>query len=255
MSLSDLDLLPVLVAFIVVFVAGVIRGYSGFGFAMVAVTGLSLAFPPAVAVPVVLILEVLASLKLIPKVRRDVDWRSLRWLLAGAFPATPVGVYLLATVPARPLQLAISLIVIIAAILLLYGWVWKKMPGTPLIFGTGLACGLLNGAAAIGGPPVILFYTATPAGVAVSRASIIAFFLGIDLMSLASAAATGLVNGTIGVMAALCSLPLYLGISIGNTMFDAADKTRFRRHVLVLLLILSSAIVLKVVWTDVLPRL
>ena len=54
------------------------------------------------------------------------------------------------------------------------GWAWKRMPGKPMTFATGVACGILNGAAAIGGPPVILLYLSSPAGVTVSRALIIA---------------------------------------------------------------------------------
>jgi len=163
------DLLSLVVTVASVFTAGVIRGYSGFGFAMVAVTSISLVLPPSAVVPLVLILEVLASIRLIPQVWQDVDWHSLRWLLAGSLVATPFGVYLLANVPAEPMRIAISLLVLLAAVLLMRGWAWKRMPGRPLILTTGVACGLLNGAAAIGGPPVILLYLSSPAGVAVSR--------------------------------------------------------------------------------------
>jgi len=159
---------------------------------MVAVTSISLVLPPVYVVPLVLILEVLASIRLVPQVWRDIDWYSLRWLLVGSLFATPFGVYLLANIPAVPMRISISLLVLVAAILLMRGWAWKRMPGRPLIFTTGVTCGILNGAAAIGGPPVILLYLSSPAGVTVSRASIIAYFLGIDTMSLAMASLQGL---------------------------------------------------------------
>ena len=54
------------IAMFVVFVAAVVRGYSGFGFAMVAVTGLSLLRPPAEIVPMVLALEIVASAQSAP---------------------------------------------------------------------------------------------------------------------------------------------------------------------------------------------
>ena len=46
--LNYLDLNPssFIVTIFAVFVAGIIRGYSGFGFAMVAVTSISLVVPP-----------------------------------------------------------------------------------------------------------------------------------------------------------------------------------------------------------------
>ena len=239
MNFLGLDLFSLIVAIISVFVAGVIRGYSGFGFAMVAVTSMSLVIPPARVVPLVLILEVMASISLVPQVWKDIDWYSLRWLLAGSLFATPFGAYLLANVPAEPMRMSISVLVLVAAILLLRGWAWKRMPGSPLILTTGIACGILNGAAAIGGPPVILMYLSSPAGVTVSRASIIAYFLGIDTMSLVMASIHGLTTFQTLLLTAICLLPLLLGIAFGSKMFIKVDKQSLRNHVLILLIILS----------------
>ena len=224
---------------IAVFVAGIIRGYSGFGFAMVAVTSMSLVLPPVQVVPTVLILEVLASIRLVPQVWRLIDWFSLRWLLIGSLLATPFGVYLLATIPEAPMRISISILVLAAAILLMRGFAWKRMPGTSLTITTGVACGMLNGAAAIGGPPVILFYLSSPAGVTVSRASIIAYFLGIDSMSLVMAAIQGLTTSETLLITAVCLLPLLLGITVGSRLFVNVDQKSFRQHVLTLLIILS----------------
>jgi uncharacterized membrane protein YfcA len=115
------------------------------------------------------------------------------------------------------------------------------MPGRPLILSTGMACGILNGAAAIGGPPVILFYLSSPAAVTVSRASIIAYFLGIDAMSLAMASIQGLTTIKTLLVTSFCLVPLYLGITIGSRMFIKTEKKSFRQHVLILLIILSVA--------------
>ena len=245
-GLSDLNGIivefgPLIISIVAVFGAGIIRGYSGFGFAMVAVTSMSLVLPPAQVVPTVLILEVLASLRLVPQVRKDIDWYSLRWLLFGSLVGIPFGVYLLATVPPAPMRISISLMVFIASILLLRGFAWKRMPGVMLILITGLACGMLNGAAAIGGPPVILFYLSSPAGIKVSRASIIAYFLGIDTMCLIVAAIQGLTTFQTLFLTAVCLIPLLLGITVGSRMFIKIDQASFRRHVLILLMLLSMA--------------
>jgi hypothetical protein len=236
----SLDISSLVVAVIAVLIAGFIRGYSGFGFAMVAVTSMSLVIPPARVVPLVLILEVMASISLVPQVWKDIDWYSLRWLLAGSLFATPFGAYLLANIPPEPMRMSISLLVLVAAILLLRGWAWKRMPGKPLILATGIACGILNGAAAIGGPPVILMYLSSPAGVTVSRASIIAYFLGIDTMSLVMASIHGLTTFQTLLLTVVCIIPLLLGIAVGSKMFIKVEKESFRQHVLILLIILSS---------------
>jgi hypothetical protein len=161
-------------------------------------------------------------------------------LLAGSLFATPFGAYLLANIPPEPMRMSISLLVLVAAILLLRGWAWKRMPGKPLILATGIACGILNGAAAIGGPPVILMYLSSPAGVTVSRASIIAYFLGIDTMSLVMASIHGLTTFQTLLLTVVCIIPLLLGIAVGSKMFIKVEKESFRQHVLILLIILSS---------------
>ena len=237
----SVELESLFVSIVAVFVAGIIRGYSGFGFAMVAVTSMSLVLPPIQVVPTVLVLEVLASLRLVPQVRKDIDWYSLRWLLIGSFVGIPFGVYVLATIPPAPMRISISLMVLIASILLMRGFAWKRMPGIILILITGLACGMLNGAAAIGGPPVILFYLSSPAGVKTSRASIIAYFLGIDTLCLIMAAVQGLTTFQTLLLTAVCLVPLLLGITVGSRMFIKIDQASFRRHVLILLILLSIA--------------
>jgi uncharacterized membrane protein YfcA len=237
----ELDIVALIVSAVAVFGAGIIRGYSGFGFAMVTVTSMSLVLPPAQVVPVVLILEIGASLQLVPQVWRDIDWYSLRWLLAGSLIATPFGVYVLATIPPTPMRIAISILVMAAAILLMKGWAWKRMPGTALITATGIFSGVLNGAAAIGGPPAILFYLSSPAGITVSRASIIAYFFGIDLMGLIMASVQGLVTTHTLWTALVCVVPLVLGITLGSRLFSRLDKKAFKQHVLILLIALSIA--------------
>lgn len=241
MNWLGLDFVSLTITVSSVFVAGIIRGYSGFGFAMVAVTSISLVLPPVQVVPTVLMLEVLASLRLVPQVWRDIDWGSLRWLLAGSLLAAPCGVYLLVNIPAVPMRISISLLVLAAAILLIRGWAWRRMPGRSWIFSAGVSSGILNGAAAIGGPPVILLYLSSPAGVTVSRASIIAYFFAIDAISLAMSSIQGLTTSKTLTTTAVCLLPLLFGIGIGSRMFIKVDKDSFRHHVLILLIMLSIA--------------
>jgi uncharacterized membrane protein YfcA len=76
----------------VVFGAGIVRGFAGFGFSALCVAGLSLVMPPAQVVPPVFVLEVLASSSLLRGALAHADWRWLNWLLAGNALFIPVGV-------------------------------------------------------------------------------------------------------------------------------------------------------------------
>jgi hypothetical protein len=231
----------VIIGLAAVLTAAVIRGYSGFGFAMVAVTGMSLVMPPTLVVPVVLVLDVAASIQLLPQVWRDISWVSLRCLFVGSVAAIPLGVFLLSSLPEAPMRAGISILVLVTAILLARGFALKRMPGWRFTLGVGVLCGIFNGAAAIGGSPAVLFYLSSPAGVSISRASMIVYFLGIDLVTLTIAAYRQLVTVQTLYLAAACVIPLIAGIALGNRIFQRIDQALFRRNVIYLLMALASA--------------
>ena len=237
-----MPLLILLYTVLCIFGAAVVRGYSGFGFSLLAVTSLSFFLPPAEIVPSIFIMEVAASLHLLPGVWRDIHWRALLWLTAGCLVGTPFGVYALAHAAPAPMTLALAVSVLIAAILLTRGYALKSLPGPAVTFATGTSSGLLNGSFGIGGPPVILFFFSSPAGAAAGRASMIAYFLITDIMALAWQGWSGLITMTT-LWRALIFLPaLTGGIWLGNRGFNTADPLDFRRWVLRLLMVLAALV-------------
>jgi uncharacterized protein len=240
-----MDGLTIVYALVCVGLAAVVRGYSGFGFSLLTITSLSLVMPARQIVPVIFILEVAASLHLLPGIWRDVHWRSLAPLLFGCLLATPIGTWLLASMPVGPMQIALGIFVLIATLLLLAGFALRAMPGRFLTTLTGAASGLANGAFGIGGPPVVLFYVATPAGIAAGRASLIVFFLCTDLIGLGFLAREGLVTIDTAKHAAILAPALFLGVAIGARSFKGSDPAMFRRFVLVLLGALALATIVQ----------
>jgi uncharacterized membrane protein YfcA len=233
---------------IAVLIAGFVRGYGGFGFSMIAVVSLTLVLPPAEVVPVILLLEVAASAWLLPGVWRQVHWRSLGWLSLGVVLGTPAGVYLLANVPARPMRAAIAVVVLALAMVLIKGLSFQRIPGPRAAAFTGVVSGVLNGGAAVGGPPAILFYFSSPGGVALGRASLIAFFLGTDILAGIVSATQGLIHGRTFHLFALFLPPLIVGLVFGGRSFKKTDEGLFRRRVLLLLIILSAASLTRAIW-------
>src|SRR5262245_30706030 len=199
-----------------IFGAAVVRGYSGFGFSLLAITALSLVLPPVTVVPSIFLLEVAASIRLLPEVWGQVHWRSIRWLLVVCLVGTLLGVRALAGVPNTPMKLALAIFVLLSAILLMRGVALKSMPGIVGTFGTGVATGLLNGGFGMGGPPLVIFYLSTPAGVAAGRAAIIAFIIATDLLGLAFQAREGLITADTFRLAAWFLSPLLLGVWLGS---------------------------------------
>lgn len=232
-------------------VAFVVRGVSGFGSSMVGIGALSLALPPAQVVPAFLALELLTTLHLLPGIWRQIDWRSLRWLVAGSALTTPLGLLVLAGIDANPMRLAVSGCLLAIALFMLSGLAARVVPPrTPGPLGAtaaGMASGVLNGAAGIGGPPVIVFYFATTAA-AVSRASLIAYFLFTDVLALAWAGGTGLLANA-GWPLIVVALPFSLaGIALGQRLYVRLDETLLRRLVWCLLAALGGLGVGSAVW-------
>jgi uncharacterized protein len=193
-------------AAVCIFCAAIVRGYSGFGFSLLAITSISLLLPPEEIVPSIFVMEVAASL---------------------------------AHVPAAPMTLALAVFVLAAAVLLAKGHEMKRMPGPMLTFATGTASGLCNGGFGMGGPPVVLFFFSSPTGAAAGRASLIAFFLLTDLVGLGWQGWSGLITLTTFWRAALFLPPLTAGIWLGNRNFKRADPTAVRRWILRLLMLLA----------------
>lgn len=228
-----------LYAALCIFVAAVVRGYSGFGFSLLSITAISLVLPPAAAVPSIFMLEILAGLPLLHGVWRLIHWRALLGLFCGALIGTPFGVYALAHAPAAPLTLGLAVFVFVSALLLARGYRLQRMPGLGAALATGTASGLANGGFGMGGPPVILFFFSSPAGVDVGRTSLIAYFFLSDLVGLAWQGWNGLIATPTVIRAALFLPPLAAGIWLGNHRFKRADPGSANRWVLRLLMALA----------------
>ncbi len=232
-------------ALAVIFIAAIVRGFSGFGFSLLTVTALSLVYEPAKIVPSIFLLEIAASIHLLPSIWKDVHWRSLLPLTLGCLIATPIGVWLLANVPAPPMQIAMAVFVLVAVVLMWRGFALKTMPGTVTSTAAGAASGFANGAFGIGGPPVVLFYFASPAGNIAGRASLIAFFLFTDVIGLANQSVHGLITRDALLRAVWFLPPLIVGVWIGARGFKGADPQKFRKAVLGLLAVMALAVAVK----------
>ena len=159
---------------LIVFAAGIVRGFAGFGFSALCVAGLSLFVPPAQVVPPIFVLEVLASLTLLRGALKDADWSWLSWLALGNALFIPLGVALLAFVPETPLRLLIGALLLVAAALLRTGFTLALAPTRTVRLATGLVSGFVNGVAAIGGIAVAVLLSAPrtpPRGARLPRGS------------------------------------------------------------------------------------
>lgn len=235
----DLGALGLSYVLFVVLVAAVVRGYTGFGLSALVVSGASLVLEPSKIVPIAVLLEVAASIHMLPMVWKNIDWRTLGWVSLGMVVATPIGVHLLASLPVAPMRVIISILVLIATFLMWRGYGHRGHPSKAMKAGTGMISGLMNGAAALGGLPVVIFLLSTLVGAAVSRAILVAYLFGTGVVTTLISGTRGLITNEVLVLTGLCLIPLFVGVTLGNLQFVRAQPESFRRFALLLLVVLS----------------
>ena len=237
----------------VVFAAGIVRGFAGFGFSAITVAGMSLVVSPALVVPAIFMLEILASLSQLRGIARDVDMPWLSWLMVGNLICIPVGVALLAWLPETPLRLLIGALLMAAALLLRGGAHVTLVPTRGVRLAAGLASGFINGVGAIGGIATAVLLSPAKMAPAALRATLIALLLFSDVVSLVAAAlmpssahASGNLLGPNTLKWALWLAPAMLaGIWWGERSLQGVSPEQVRKHVLNLLIALATVSVLR----------
>lgn len=209
-------------------VAALVRGFSGFGSAMIFVPVASAATSPQTAVVLLLMTDALLTLPMVVPAARRCVWREVLPLGAGALATVPLGVYLLLVVDPVPMRWTISILILVLVALLASGWRWSRPPSLARTAVVGGASGLTGGMTGLAGPPVILFWMAGHGGPATIRANIIVFFAMTGLFNFGAYLVGGLLTAE-RVAAGLALGPVYaLALVAGIGLFRFASDRFFR---------------------------
>lgn len=210
------------------FVAGVVRGFAGFGTAMIFLPVAAIAVAPVWTITILIVMDIVGPMPAIPKALRDGHPRDLARLVAGMAVMLPLGFAVLFALPPEVFALGVSVISLGLLALLMAGVRYRGAMGPPLVFGTGGLAGFLGGAAGIPGPPVILLYMASPLPAQVIRANLTAFLFFFDLISLAGFAVSGRLDLLPVVVGLLCIVPSLAGNFLGGWIFRPGYERLYR---------------------------
>jgi uncharacterized membrane protein YfcA len=215
--------------------AGMVRGFAGFGAAMMMTPVFSALYGPAIGITLCMLLEIAVALPLLPRAIQYVDWRRIGLLMAAAVVGAPAGNFVLTQVAPEPMRWAISAIVLTAVALLASGWRFHGQWRAPVTLGIGATSGFLNGLSGMAGPPIAFYYLAGNETATRVRANLTTYFIFVDLAALSVFLARGMVTWDTGVLA-LCLTPAVIaGGLVGERLFPLASEAFYRRLALGLL--------------------
>ena len=242
----DFSLSEFLLILFIVFIASIIRGFNGFGFSATCISGFSFIIPAIQIVPIILILEVFISIFMIPYIWNKIDWNFVFKLLIGIAIGSPIGLYLLKYLSPETTHLYVCLIIIFFSILLMKGYVNKKINNNQSKIFTGIISGTLNGLTTLGGMPVALFLLVTSIQPAVIRGSLAALFFLTDIYAFILSYFGGIVDMTTIYRTLPLILVLPLGVFIGNKFFIKSKEKFYRKVVFYFLIIISIFGILRI---------
>ncbi|WP_424939389.1 sulfite exporter TauE/SafE family protein [Aliiroseovarius sp. S253] len=211
------------------FTAGLVRGFAGFGTALIFLPVTAQIVDPVWAIAILIVMDLAGPAPAIPRALKDGHPRDLVRLTISMALTLPLGLFALFVVDPIVFKLAVSMVSLAMLAALVSGWRYQGQVTPKTVWATGGASGLLGGAAGIPGPPVILLYMASPHNPRVIRANITAFLFFYDVLMLGVFLALGKLLGMPLVLGLIAMLPNLAGNLLGGWIFNPAHEKLYRR--------------------------
>ena len=208
--------------------AGLVRGFSGFGTAMVFLPIASQYLTPFESIASLAIMEFFGTFAVMRKSWSDADKVDLARLVVGMTIVTPFALLLLAKVGADFYRYSVSVLSLFLLLLIGLGVRYKGKLNPFVIFSVGGLGGLTGGLTGIPGPPVILLYVASSHPISVIRANNLLFLYFFDVCVVLIFALSGVLTLKIFLLGSILALPNFLGNFIGAKLFDPEKTNQYR---------------------------
>jgi len=209
-------------------VAGIVRGFTGFGTAMVYMPVAGQFLDPFAALITLTMMDVIGPLPNVPRAFRDAHRADIVRLCAGLVIALPLGIAVLSVVAPEVFRYGVSVISIILLALLITGVRYRGVLHRWLIYLTGFLGGFLAGSSGLAGPPVIMLYMASSHAARVVRANLMIYLLGVDVLMLVVLTALGKMQPGAVVLGLLLAVPYLVGNVLGGALFNPQNERSYR---------------------------
>ncbi len=211
-----------------VLVGGFVRGFAGFGAALVIMPIATMAIEPRLGVIMMCLIELPSALWLLRRSWRLVRIREIMFISAGALIASPIGVEILLWLDVVMVRWIVCILILTAVALLASGWRYNRSTSPVQSTLVGFISGTTGTIGAFGLPPVVLFWLSgrdDPAEV--TRANILAYSVFLIAVVLAMMSIRSLITVEIGRIS-LIIFPFFIGAAwIGEHFFAGTTNKRY----------------------------
>lgn len=227
------------------FVGGFMRGFVGFGGALVTVPALTLAYQPRMAVAAMALVGLPSLIQLMPDAVRHSEHRIVLPMSLAILLTAPLGTMALISISPALMKIVISGLVVVMVAMLMRGWRLEKEVRRPVLLTVGAVSGLVQGIAGIGGPPVVAVILSRSGPPAQQRGNVLAALTAVSLASLLPLWYFGLFTKP-AVVIGLVLAPLYvLSTSLGSRYFAIGGARHFKRAAMVTLAVIGVVTLLE----------
>jgi uncharacterized membrane protein YfcA len=209
--------------------AGVTRGFSGFGGAMIYMPLIATIYDPRIAAVTILLVDLVSATPFaIPEVRRC-TWHEVAPLSVALAVGLPIGTWALLVLDPIVLRWCIAAVVLSLVPILASGWRYHGAPRLPVTLGVGLFAGVSAGAVLIAGPPVILYWLGQGSPARILRANLMVFFMIADIILVAIYGYANLFEARPLALSVLLGIPYLAGMGLGSRFFHGSSEQLYRR--------------------------
>jgi len=223
----------------VVIFAGVVRGFSGFGFAAIAVVGLNFFLEPQQSVALVLSLDLICSINLWRAALKQADFATLKKLIMGSLLGIPLGYCFLLLIPSEILKAMICFIIIALSLLLFSKFRPFNADETGTKIGFGLASGAGTASASVGGPMIVYYMLSSNLSTGSQRATMILFFMASEGLAIITLIASGVVDNTLPKAILILVIPTLIAVQLGQFLFHRKPPQSLKSFALPVMMLVA----------------
>ena len=224
-------------------IGGFLRGFLGFGAALLIVPVLTLIAHPIEAIVIFVLMEIPNVIYLMPSALREFEFRRISLMILGMLIGIPIGSFILISVDSIIIKLAIAVLVLLLVGILASGWEIKGKFSSRTLLLTGVIGGAIHGSVGLGGPPFVTILLSQIDNASKTRANIVMTLNCLSIFTAISLFLYGTITKQLLVISCIAA-PIYtFCTAAGSHYFLARGNEHFKKAALVILAFISLSII------------